>query len=484
MGPFRLLRNFSYLHLQRVPDQSSLVQTAQSLLSFTVPSFLADNPAKPAPLRPLDPHIAAQRASTDCLDGLRGVAAFIVMIFHYTQYGYPRLRQVYGFEGRHHLVQLPIIKLCFSGGFMVFLFFVISGYVLSARVVRLMVQEKRGRILKVLTSMTFRRVVRLGLPSLVASFIGFLFHRLGLRGKPTNEYQPGFVNDTVFYFQALRKLFTFYNWAPYMIWHLDPLWSIAVEFRCSMVLFLVLLGVAHCRRVPRLVVEGLILVDNVIHDRWDMACFMFGLVIAELHIYSQEKTNPHEEGHKESVQDIYSLPTRQSGEDSGLAKFGLWATFVVGLYLGSVPTEGTCTTPGYRTLCKLTRSYPEPWRYIALPGSFLVIFSLMFLPTLQKPLASPLARYLGRLGYAVYLVHELVNMSIGQHIREFGWAMFGREGLGYHVGFVVGLGFFVCLCVWLADMFMRAVDVPAVHFAKWLEEQCFVRSYDNSNVTI
>jgi len=470
-------------HLQRVPEQPSLANTARNVLKFTIPSFLAaDDTPEQALFRHIDPRIAAQRASTDCLDGLRGVAAFVVMIFHYTQYAYPRLRQVYGFNNRYYLTQLPIIKLCFSGGFMVFLFFVISGYVLSARIVRLMVQEKRGGILKVLTSMTFRRVVRLGLPSLVASFIGFIFHRLGLRGQPYNDYQPGFVNDTVFYLRSLRDLFTFYKWSPYMIWHLDPLWSIAVEFRCSMVLFLVLLGVANVRWIPRLVVEGLILVDNIAHDRWDMACFLFGLIIAEMHIYSQEKANLEEEK-QNSVLDIDELAIWLA-PNTKLISLSLWATFVVGLYLGSVPTEGTCETPGYRTLCTITRSFPEPWRYIALPGSFLVIFSVVFLPTLQRLLASPLARYMGRLGYAVYLVHELVIMTLGNRIREFGWGIFGKEGMGYHVGFVLGLCIFVAFCVWLADMFMRAVDVPAVSFARWLEGQCFVRSGDSLNVPI
>ncbi|KAK0115478.1 hypothetical protein ONS96_013933 [Cadophora gregata f. sp. sojae] len=481
MGPVRLIRNLP--HLRRIPDQSSLAQTARNVVRFTIPSFLANDAVEQASVRSLDPHIAAQRASTDCLDGLRGIAAFVVMIFHYTQYGYPRLRQVYGFEGRYHLVQLPIIKLLFSGGFMVFLFFVISGYVLSARVVRLMVQEKRIGIWKVLSSMTFRRVVRLGLPSFIASFLGFLLHRLGLRGKPLNGYQPGLVNDTVFYFESLCNLFTFYNWDPYMIWHLDPLWSIAVEFRCSMILFIVLLGVAHCRRIPRLVVEGLILVDNVLHDRWDMACFMFGLIIAEIHIHSQEATDTERKENKKSFHDTYESLSRQI-QSTDLVKSSLWATFILGLYLGSAPTEGTCETPGYRTLCTLTRSFHEPWRYIALPGSFLVILSLVFLPTLQKPLASPLARYMGRLGYAVYLVHELVNMTLGDHIRDMGWQVFGKVGMGYHVGFAMGLCFFVALCVWLADMFMRAVDVPAVQFARWLERQCFVRSCDNSNVPI
>lgn len=479
MSLFKFRGASSLTHiLHALPDGSSLIQTARHALHFTIPSFLIKEAHSPTPSHTINPRIVAQRASTDCLDGLRGIAAFVVMGFHYTQNAYPRLRQVYGFEERYHLINLPIIKLAYSGGFMVFLFFVISGYVLSARIVRLMVQEERASILKVLSSMTFRRVVRLGLPSFVASFVGFIFHRVGWRDKPYPEHQSSLVNDSVFYYRSLRNWFTFYDWNANRIWHLPPLWSIAVEFRCSMMLFLILLGISHCRRAARLIVEGLIIVDNVIHDRWDMACFMFGLVVAELHISSQEKSNMVEEADedKEAFLPDEILPSTLTHRirTTKLAKIGLWLLFILGLFLGSVPTEGTCQTTGYRTLCALTSRYSEPWRYIALPGSFLVIFAIVFLPTLQKPLSSPLARYMGRLGYAVYLVHELVNMMMGHRIMAMGWALTGKEGWSYHAGYAVGLCIFVATCVWLADMFMRAVDVPAVKFARWLEELCVV----------
>ncbi|KFY35626.1 hypothetical protein V494_05747 [Pseudogymnoascus sp. VKM F-4513 (FW-928)] len=461
----------------------SLPSAARGILSFAVPSVLSPSPTKPVSQRPIDPQIAAQRASTDCLDGLRGVAAFAVMIFHYSLHAYPDIRDAYGYNGNANLLQLPFVKIWYSGGFQVFLFFVISGYVLSARAVRLMLQRDRDRILPVLSSMTFRRVVRLGLPSVVMSFVGLLCQRAELLEKPWPHYVPGLWFDIRFYLENLRDLFTFYKWTQFHIYYLPPLWTIAVEFRCSMILFLLLLGIARCRTGPRLLIEALVFADSMLHDRWDMGCFVLGLVVAEIHVGTQEAKAQlgKEEGllHNADASDSFQYYSDADATSQRrrriLKKLGLWACFIAGMYLGSVPTDHTCETPGYIALCSIT-SHKEKWRYIALPGSFLIVFSILYLPILQRPLVAPAARYLGRVSYALYLVHELVNMLIGEGIRNAGWALVGETGLMFHVGYVLGLAFYVSLCLWLADMFMRAVDMPATNLARWLEEKCVDKS--------
>ncbi|KFX97593.1 hypothetical protein O988_04777 [Pseudogymnoascus sp. VKM F-3808] len=472
------------LVLVHAASKSSFPSAARGL-AFAVPSFLSPSPAKPVSLRPLDPQIAAQRASTDCLDGLRGVAAFAVMLFHYSLYAYPDLREAYGYNGNTNLLQLPFVKIFYSGGFQVFLFFVISGYVLSARTIRLMLRQDRDRILPVLSSMTFRRVVRLGLPSLVMSFISFLFQRAQLLEKPWPHYVPGLWFDTRFYFENLHDLFTFYKWDQFHIYYLPPLWTIAVEFRCSMVLFLLLLGISRCRTGPRLLIEALVFVDTMLHDRWDLGCFILGVVAAEIHVGTQEAKAQmskeasllQNEDSTDSFQYYDSADATSQRRRRIFKKLGLWVCFIAGLYLGSVPTEHTCETPGYATLCTLTyHGHKEKWRYIALPGSFLIVFAILYLPVLQRPLVAPAARYLGRVSYALYLVHELVNMLIGEGIRNTGWALLGETGLMYHLGFILGLVFYVSLCLWLADMFMRAVDMPSTNLARWLEEKCVDKS--------
>ena len=54
-----------------------------------------------------------------------------------------------------NLLALPFIKVWYSGGFAVFLFFVISGYVLAVNIVRSMNERKIDRILPALSSLTF-----------------------------------------------------------------------------------------------------------------------------------------------------------------------------------------------------------------------------------------------------------------------------------------------------------------------------------------
>jgi hypothetical protein len=158
------------LFLVHASSKFAFIPAARGLVSFSIPSVFSTSSSKiSAASRPADPQIAAQRASTDCLDGIRGVTAFAVMIFHYSSHAYPTIRIAYGYNGNSNLRKLPFVKIWYSGGFMVFLFFVISGYVLSVRAVRLMTRRGQDHILPVLSSMTFRRVLRLGLPSLAMS---------------------------------------------------------------------------------------------------------------------------------------------------------------------------------------------------------------------------------------------------------------------------------------------------------------------------
>ena len=73
---------------------------------------------------------------TSYLDGLRGLASFIVFAHHYTcEYVYPYVAY-YGVSSEKvpsSPVQLPFIRVAFAGRPMVHIFFVISGFVLSKK---------------------------------------------------------------------------------------------------------------------------------------------------------------------------------------------------------------------------------------------------------------------------------------------------------------------------------------------------------------
>jgi hypothetical protein len=64
---------------------------------------------------------------TAWLDGVRGVAALIVTIYHFTQF-WPWMERGWGAsETDYHWLQFYLIRFIISGGFMVRIFFVISG---------------------------------------------------------------------------------------------------------------------------------------------------------------------------------------------------------------------------------------------------------------------------------------------------------------------------------------------------------------------
>ena len=101
-----------------------------SIFCIFKPSFLGRNDKKPRKLH-----------STSYLDGLRGVAALFVVFAHYEATYFPFLNPGWHFPSdtdgeesiNNSILQFPIIRTFYSGRFMVGIFFVISGFVLSQK---------------------------------------------------------------------------------------------------------------------------------------------------------------------------------------------------------------------------------------------------------------------------------------------------------------------------------------------------------------
>lgn len=118
----------------------AVLATLSQILAPLKPSFLrgSSSAAKPPRLH-----------RTSYLDGLRGVAALFVVFAHYEATYFPSLDAAWhagisrdaGVEdaqsGEHqsnsNLLQLPIIRAVYKGPFMVAIFFVVSGQVLSQK---------------------------------------------------------------------------------------------------------------------------------------------------------------------------------------------------------------------------------------------------------------------------------------------------------------------------------------------------------------
>jgi peptidoglycan/LPS O-acetylase OafA/YrhL len=287
---FRYPRKLTATMLQHVALGSDLRAIASASIAPIVSSL-------PWPDRTTSPKLA--RASpTAWLDGLRGFASLFVSIYH-VRSGYTNDVHVgYGKGGGNHsILQLPFIRLIFAGPAMVALFFVISGFSLSWGPFNDIQAGDTDKCLNRIRSSVFRRFFRLYLPTFASTFLALLCISLGLYSKGTQmdmrtawkERQPKYYSNFIDQFRDWTwNTLLFCNvWstAPDRHVYYSPSWSIQVEFKCSILLYIFLVGISKLRFTPRFVA----LIVSIIYCHWTRShhlwTFFIGATLAQLTAY-------------------------------------------------------------------------------------------------------------------------------------------------------------------------------------------------------
>lgn len=436
---------------------------------FLVPSFLTQNGGPPVDGEKVQ---ATKTRDTDFLDGLRGVAAFIVVIHHLIKRPYPAYQEGFASADENwHLLQLPFLRLMYTGGTMVAVFFVISGFALSSKGIQL-IRSRSPSLFRVLASATFRRSVRLWLPSISVSFFAFLLQRMGiLVDHGLHRADTTLSTEIQSYIGYLKDLIDMYTWNKAQGWYNTHLWTIPIEFRCSMIIFLCLLGLSRTRTIVRVGVELLIMAHASWNDRWDVISFMGGLIIAEQHHYLKARA---------ASASISLLDTGHNGHSehpiqSRSKRIWYFCLLALGLYIGSFPHHKGCETPGFQWVCKVDRHQPvnEKWRYTSAYGAFLSVISISNLPSVQRIFTTPIASYLGKISYAFYLTHGLVLRVLVTPLQsKMIAAMANKPEIWYHGAVVLSGVVLLSVGIPIADLVWRALDMPSVELAKWLETKC------------
>lgn len=455
-----------------------------------------------------DPPQASNLHAIAALDGLRGWACLLVFNFHFFFTYTWRVAVGWGFHrDNFYIFQLPILHLLVSGHIMVAIFFVISGYVLSYKPLKLARSKSWDQGFITLASGAFRRGMRLYIPSLVGIALVFLAVRAGLYHyshavireghtiQGTNEQHPPLIASLYDQFWdwylTVLTLMNPWDWSLYYNYYNPHLWTIPVEFRCSIVLFVTILATSRLRTTVRMTLVSCLLWFCVRWGRWDVVLFLAGMLMAEVDLINgtweqRPKSSDHSNDKiNNSSNDFQSIPLTPAGTTS--KQFSLpklytpnwWtAIFIIGLYIGSSPNIGYKWTPGYAWLAKLTPyTYPEPHRFPQTIGAVLLVLAINHSPDIQRLFVNPVSQYLGRISYAFYIVHGPILHCLGYTIMPSIWGVVGKESdFGYCFGFLVG--WVVCLVVslWAADVFWRLVDAPSVKFARWVESKLVVNA--------
>ncbi|EPS35057.1 hypothetical protein H072_11553 [Dactylellina haptotyla CBS 200.50] len=446
----------------------------RSCVHAILPSFL-HSPAPSAPLLP-GSHAARPSASvhpTAYLDGLRGTAAFLVFIYHFVYAYFPSLE--YGFlRGPNDLnpFQLPILRLFMCGASMVSIFFVISGYALSYKTIRMIRRRDHASVLTTLSSSTFRRALRLNIPTLVSVLWVALLIQMGAftwnaqnvkKGKVLagwREDDPpiltGFWRQMRDAFWAWAAMSSPFTWKEYFITYDLHLWTIPVEFRCSILVFISLLGLSKVKSWVRMgVLSVMAIASFVYHDRWDVFCFLSGVVLAEVSIIRME--------------------TKSKGNN-----LLLFPVLLVGLHIASMPSHDPGHTPGYVTLSNSIPSrIHEKGRFWQSISAVIIVSTVSFATPsgLQRPFTTGFAQYLGKISYAMYLMHGPICRTLGFWSVVNFWKYTGKDSTtGKFFGVFGGAILVFTVVFWLSDIFWRAVDMGCVKFARWMENACLAKT--------
>jgi len=387
---------------------------------------------------------------------------------------------------------------------MVCIFFVISGYALSLKPIKQIRARQLDSLLSTMTSSIFRRGIRLFLPCFISTFMVVVMIRLGWY-EQTREFAANkeFLRNVIEHhpkqLDTLYEQLCDWTWDMFQFVHIWEwkqfagstgydlhLWTIPVEFRASMMLFLTIIGLARVRVWIRFVLLLGCMYFVLRSDRWEMFLFYSGMLLAEVDvirdsIYSPPQSPlPTKEGRADSMGILSqpSSPISESPTNLTRQKLAscLWILLgLFALYLMSQPDDFSENTPGWIYLCSLIPEwFTTKYRFWQSMGSVLFVFAASNCAPWRRPLETPLVQYLGKISYAIYLVHGPLIHVFGYVVEPWAWSITGTEGWRYHAGFVLGAVFIIPTTFWAADLFWRFIDTPCVKLARWVEKKCAV----------
>jgi peptidoglycan/LPS O-acetylase OafA/YrhL len=324
------------------------------------------------------------------LESIRGLAALQVLLLHFLAAFAPDL--VFALPAGAAIagyIHLSPLYFLYDGYSAVYIFFVLSGYVLTRSFERQLAQP---------LSIVVSRVIRLGLPAiaavLVAVAVMVIFARPNaqvgvLTGSDwfTREWNPdlslisvlrdSFANALFLGYSGLSGVAFLTPWQqPVEQSFVSPLWTLSIEFYGSMVV----LGLCLAARRSRVLWWSIVLLCAIFTIRSAYVCFIVGHVAAAFH--RAEKPAP----------DSALLPV---------------FSIIFGIFL-CVLAEAW--QPDWlRSLCAYPTYFLFPGQFAPMQqktyGAILVLTGIVNLQSARAFLSSPWIVSWSRLSFPIYLIH-------------------------------------------------------------------------------
>ncbi len=451
--------------------ESPVQAAAKWCFEFVKPAIVTRTPPQRKVLR------------TAYLDGLRGFAAFLVYWQHHELWPLRELpanrimENGWGYEDKYYFAALPVIRTFFTGGhFAVSVFFVISGYVLSAKPLTLIHAGELGRLGDNMGSALFRRWTRLHLPIIFVS-LAYLtsWHLFGIWTLSPNHEPTYRAELWKWYVEFKNYSFVFRGGGEAWLTYNFPAWSLPIEFRGSIIVYTTLMALSRATRNARLWVEvGLIYYFMYIVDGWFGALFMAGTLLCDLDLLARND-------------DLPVFLTRLSAWKMPF----FYTFFCISMLLSGCPSHIADVqildqAPGWHWLAKLRPEAPwdTKWFYLFWAAVFLVA-SIPRIWWLKAFFETSFNQYLGRISFSLYLIHGPILWMLGDRLYcAVGWYKEAHEEmipgwvnkfplshsgpLGLEPAFLVPHLILLPLTLWASEIGTKIFDEPSNRFAQWM----------------
>lgn len=348
-----------------------------STIIFLLPSFIVEpirnyssSSRSLAPKPPPSP--------TAWLDGVRGLSALVIYIFHWTMLWFSDvITDAYGAPGSANTVfQLPLVRIIYAGPACVPSLFIISGYVITIKTLSMIYKggpQNNERVLATLSGAFFRRPFRLCVPAILSTLIfavlnwqfGF-FNRTVMPIPDLKSQLVDWLDDTL----KMLNIFNLHKYRfslPYVPRYNHYLWTISVELKNSFLVYTLLLAFAKVKRwVHLLGVLGIAWIALFSQGDIDAAMFCAGLLLAEMTLmFPPDGHRSHVLPGSASNGNITLKDSRRttflsqtSGKPYWIRQFITITTAILGLHLMCYPFQTNVQAGGFKTISDLT---PRPF---------------------------------------------------------------------------------------------------------------------------
>lgn len=317
-------------------------------------------------------------------ESIRGLACFAVIISHLILTFFPGLHYLKPED--EHLPNYEFFTTVFNSPFTffyagsaaVYIFFVLSGFVLSYAILK-----NGSNINKKIASMTIKRYPRLAIPALISCLLIWCAFYLDVNTSTTTHWisRMGSADGSILYaiYDALINAFIFgkseYNWV---------LWTMQSELLGSVVIFALLYIKTNFKNLVFFISSIVFLIGSFglsTQLGFGVFCFLFGMFT---YLYGFKINN------------YLAIPM-----------------LILGLYFAGAHNESA----SYSIFNKFLGNYTHS--LLSVASGPLVVYSILMNSKLSDILdAKPLV-FLGKLSFSLYLLHMLMIYLVGMPIFNY-----------------------------------------------------------------